>query len=138
MLNHTRNTRLQALFQACNATKHTGLMVVREGSTQGITDVIREGCNARHLWNSCLHRQLLMWISTCASTPSLAIYKYLWVDSIEFTTNIIHRLNVMHTHKVYTETVNMIFIYPILHRFQHILAHQRALTCCLITTPCAI
>ena len=115
MLNHTRNTRFQTFFQACNATKKTRFVVVREWSTQCVTDVIREGCDARHLWNGSFHRQFLMRISTVTSTPSLAIDKYLWVDCIEFTTDIVHRLNVMYPHKVYTEAINVILIYPIFH-----------------------
>ena len=112
---HTCNTSLYALLQTFHTTQEASLVIIREWSTQSVTDVIRERCNAWHLWNSSLHRQLIMRISTSSSAPSLSINEYLGVNSIEFTTDIIHSLNVMNAHEVYTEAVDVILFDPVFH-----------------------
>ena len=60
------------------------------------------------------------------------------VNSIEFSSDAVHKLHVKKSHKVETESVNMIFPYPVNHRIQNISGTHRTLACHIVSTGRAI
>ena len=72
-----------------------------------------------------LHGELLLRIGTGACTPTFTIDIDGGVDGIHHLADLIHRLDVMDTHQVEAEAVDMVFVDPVFHALQHELAHHR-------------
>ena len=100
-------------------------MVIRERTTERIAHIIAESTDALELLGIRLHRQFLGRISTAACTPSLTINIDAGIDAVYHLTDSLHGFDVMNTHQVETETIDMIFVYPVFHALQHKLAHER-------------
>ena len=126
--------RLLTLFTCIQPTKPTGNSVVAERTTHRIAHLIREGSDARHLCNIGFHAKLFCGQGTLSGTPTFAIDKDRGVEFVEFSTDGIHRLDVVTAHQVETEAVNAVFVIPILHRLNHKLTHHRLFGCGLVTT----
>ena len=127
MSNATHDTKLQTLLLTCKTSQERTLMVIRERTTERIAHIIAESTDALELLGIRLHRQFLSRISTTARTPSLTINIDARIDAVYHLTDSLHGFNVMNTHQVETEAVDMIFVYPIFHALQHKLAHERLL-----------
>ena len=127
MSNATHNTELQTLLLTSKTSQERTLMVIRERTTERIAHIIAESTDALELLGIRLHRQFLSRISTTARTPSLTINIDARIDAVYHLTDSLHGFNVMNTHQVETEAVDMIFVYPIFHALQHKLAHERLL-----------
>ena len=138
MGNTASDTKFQALFRARKTSEERPFRIVAERTAKGIANLIREGCNTWHLRNMRFHGQLLVRIGALSCTPSLTIYKYGRIDFINRLADGVHRFDVMDTHQVETETVDMIFVDPIFHRLQHKLAHHRLVGSCLVATAGAV
>ena len=121
----THDTELQTLLLTCKTCQERPLMVIRERTTERIAHIIAESTDALKLLGISLHRQLLGRISTAACTPSLTINIDARIDAVYHLTDSLHGFNVMNAHQVKTETVDVIFVYPIFHALQHILTHER-------------
>ena len=124
MSDATHDTELQTLLLSRKTSQERTLMVIRERTTKGITHIIAEGTDTVELVGIRLHGKFLRRISTAACAPSLTIDIDARINTVHHLTDSLHGLDIMHTHQVKTETVDMIFIYPILHALQHKLAHQ--------------
>ncbi len=59
-----------------------------------------------------------------SGTPSLAIYKYGGVNLIHGLSDGVHSFNIVATHQVEAEAVDMIFVNPVFHRLYHEAAHH--------------
>ena len=138
MVNGTDDAELQAFLLAGNTRQEGTFRVVGERSAQGITHVIGKCGNAIELPDVCLHRKFLQRIGTLAGTPALSIYKYGGVDLVHFIPDDVHRLNVVNAHEVETEAVDVVFIDPVFHRFNHEPPHHRTVRGGLVATPRAV
>ena len=99
--------------------------VMVEGTTnQRIADVVTERTYARHLIGPLLHRQFFVWISRRHRGPTLTISENRRIYLIERRANLTHRLLVMDTHQVKTETIDVELACPIAHRLHHKAAHH--------------
>ena len=72
-----------------------------------------------------LYGELFGRISTAACTPALTIDIDARIDAVYHLTDCLHGLDIVNTHQVEAEAVDMEFINPILHALQHKLTHQR-------------
>ena len=133
MSNATHDTKLQTLLLTCKTSQERTLMVIRERTTERIAHIIAESTDALELLGIRLHRQFLGRISTTACTPSLTINIDARIDAVYHLTDSLHGFDVMNAHQVETETVDMIFVYPVFHALQHKLAHERLLRSSLVT-----
>ena len=134
MSDTAHDTKLQALFLARDSSQESTLMIIGERTTESITHIITEGCYPIELLSISLHSQFIHWISTRACAPSLTIDIDGRINLVDLGTNLLHCLDVMHAHQVEAEAIDMIFINPILHAFQHELTHQWLLGSRLIAT----
>ena len=138
MGNATCNTELQTLLAVRDTRQETSLRIVIKRSAQGITDLIAEGGNARHLRDIRLHAQLVSGQTAGTSTPSLPINKYGGVYLVDSLSDQVHRLNIMATHQVKAEAIDVILVDPVFHRLDHELTHHRLLRGRLIATAGAV
>ena len=127
MGNASHYTKLQTLFLAGNASQESAFGIVRERTTKGISHIIAEGSDTIEFEGVGLYRQLVAWISTTSCTPSFTIDINRRIYLVNSSSDELHRLNIVHSHQVETESVDMIFIHPVKHTFYHIVAHQRFL-----------
>ena len=125
MSDATHDTELQTLLLSRKTSQERTLMIIRERTTEGITHIIAEGTDTIELVGICLHGELLCRISTAACTPALTIDIDARIDAVNHLTDSLHGLDIVNTHQVEAESVNMEFINPVLHALQHKLAHQR-------------
>ena len=133
----THDTKLQAL--GLNAFIEPGrLLIIIEGAAQRIANLIGESSDTGHLRDIRLHTQLFCGQRTLTCTPALAIYKYGGIDGIDSLADLVHRLNIMTSHQVEAEPVDMIFVDPVFHRLYHELPHHRLLRGGLIATARAV
>ena len=56
------------------------------------------------------------------------------INLINSLANLIHGLYIMTAHQVEAETINVVFVNPMLHTFNHEQTHHRLLRGCLVTT----
>ena len=134
MSDATHNTELQTLLLTCKTSQERTLMVIRERTTERIAHIIAESTDTLELLGIRLHRQFLGRISTAACTPSLTINIDARIDAVYHLTDSLHGFDIMNTHQVETETIDMIFVYPIFHALLHILTHERLFRSSLVAT----
>ena len=125
MSDTTHDTELQTLLLARKTSQERTLVVIRERTTEGITHIIAEGTDTIQLVGIRLHSELFGRISTTAGTPALTIDIDARINAVYHLTDSLHSLDIVNTHQVEAEAVNMEFINPVLHALQHKLAHQR-------------
>ena len=125
MSDATHDTELQTLLLARKTSQERTLMVIRERTTKSISHIIAEGTDTIELMGIRLHGKFLGRISTAACTPSLTIDIDARIDAVHHLTDSLHGLDIVNTHQVEAEAVDMEFINPVLHALQHKLAHQR-------------
>ena len=132
MSNATHDTELQALLLSRKTSQERTLMVIRERTTKSITHIIAECTDTIQLMGIRLHGKFLGRISAAACTPSLTIDIDTRIDAVNHLTDSLHGLDIVNTHQVEAEAVDMEFINPVLHALQHKLAHQRLFRSCLV------
>ena len=125
MSDATHDTELQTLLLSWKTSQERTLMVIRERTTKGITHIIAESANTIQLMGIRLHGEFLRRISTAACTPALTIDIDTRIDAVYHLTDSLHGLDIVNTHQVEAEAVDMEFINPVLHALKHKLAHQR-------------
>ena len=130
----THNTELQTLLLTCKTSQERTLMVIRERTTERIAHIIAKSTDTLELLGIRLHRQFLGRISTTACTPSLTINIDARIDAVYHLTDSLHSFDIMNTHQVETETIDMIFVYPVFHALQHKLTHERLFRSSLVAT----
>ena len=132
MTDCSHDAKLEALLHIRHSGKESTLMVVAERTAQCVPHIVAESTDAVQLTCVRLHRQFVGRVGTAAGAPSLTIYIYAWVYLVYGSTDIVHRHDVVYTHEVESETVDMVFVHPIFHALQHILPHQRLFRCRLV------
>ena len=106
------NTKLYTLLSSRQSGKESTLMIVIERTAQSITHFVRESSNTRHLISIGFHCQRIFRHLWSRCRPSFTIYKYSRIYRRCRLTDFVHCLDVMNTHQVKTESVNVIFINP--------------------------
>ena len=124
MFNATDQTIHDAHLMSRLSNQESAFLIIVPRTTDTVTHFIREHGNARHLICVCLHGQFFLRHLWRSCRPSFTIHKNSRVNLVQFRTDGIHRFNVMNTHQVETETVNMILIDPMQYRFNHVFAHH--------------
>ena len=84
------------------------------------------------------HGELLLRIGTAACAPALTIDIDGGVDGIHHRTDLVHRLDVVDTHQVEAEPVDMVLVDPVFHALQHKLAHHRLVRGSLVAAARAV
>ena len=138
MADGTGNAELDTLLLTRHSHEETALRVVGERTAQRVTHVVAEGTDAVEPARVGLHGELVLRIGARAGTPSLTIYIYRGVDTVDGGAYVVHRLNVVYAHEVEAEAVDVILIYPVLHALLHELAHERFLRCRLVAAARAV
>ena len=138
MSDSSRDTKLQAFLTVGHTSQEAPLCIVVERTTQGIADFVGEGCDTRHFGDVCLDTQLLGRQSTLTCTPTFAIDKDGGIDGIDGLADFVHCLDIMTTHQVEAEAVDMVFVDPMLHRLNHELPHHRLVGSSLVATAGAV
>ena len=133
MLNSTHNSEFNTHFCSRNSGEESPFLLFPHRSAKPITQFIREYGNSRHVGNIPFHCQRICRILGSVGCPTFSINTNGRINLVHRFPDLIHGFNIMHSHQVKTETVNMIFFYPIKNGLYHKLAHHRAFTCRLIT-----
>ena len=111
--------KLQALLQSRHTGKEAPLVVVAEGSAEGVAHVVAERPDAMEPLGVGLHGELLRGIGTLPCAPPLAIDVDGGVDAIHHLAYLVHRLDVVHAHEVEAEAVDVVLVDPIFHALLH-------------------
>ena len=134
----TGDAELQTLLLASDAGKESALGIVGEWSAQRVAHIIGECRYTVEPLRVSLRCQFLDRVGALASTPPLAIDEDGGVYLVHLITYDVHRLDVMNTHEVEAEAVDMILVNPVFHRLYHETAHHRLLACRLIAAARAV
>ena len=129
VLNAAHNTCFNAFHIARLSGEESTLVVVVERSAECIAHIVAESGNARHLIGVDLHRQFFDRISASAATPSFAIDKHIFRERL---TDEIHGFNIVNTHQIHTESIEVVFFSPIVETLNHVLAHERLVAGCFV------
>ena len=127
-----------ALFLPGDSSEKRPLAIIREWASKRVAQLVAKRADTWQLSHIGLERQLFGRVSARAGAPALSIYIYGRVYLVHLLAYEVHRLNVVHAHKVHPETINMIFRDPIFHALDHELAHQGLLRGCLVAAPGAV
>ena len=101
-------------------------------SLDSVTDVVAEHRHALHLRHIFLQRTTFNGQRAVACCPSLAINHCIRIDGAHLCRHAVHRFYVVDCHQVEAESVDMIFLCPILYRVHDIVAHLTAVGCRLV------
>ena len=124
MRNATHQAIHDAHFVSRQSDEESTLLVVVERATETVTHLVREYGDARHLVGIGLHRQLFLRHLRRTCCPTFAIHEDTRVNLVQFGTDGVHGFNVVDTHQVETEAVDVVFVHPMEHGFYHVLAHH--------------
>ena len=124
MRHATSDAILQTLFATWHTSQEGTHAIISPGTTQGIAQLVAEGCDTWHPCHIDFHGQLIGRQGTLTCTPTLTIDKDVRVYLIDSLTNLVHRLDIVTAHEVEAEAINMVFVDPVLHTLNHKLAHH--------------
>ena len=133
-INSSKDSELDVLFMSSLANEECTLFVTPERTTKCITKFVAESSNTWNVRHICLHRKFLFGICGCFGCPSFSIEQSHGIDGNGSITNLIHRLDVVDTHQVESESVDVVFSHPILDTLNHIGLHHWAIGSRLVTT----
>ena len=123
-----RNATHQAIhdthFMTRLANQESTFRITAPRTTDTVTHFVREYGDARHLVGISLHRQFFLRHLRRTCRPSFAIHENTRVNLVQFGTDGVHGFDVVNTHQVETEAVDVVFVHPMKHRFYHVLAHH--------------
>ena len=108
------------------------LSVIAERSSQTVPEFITESRDTRHLVGIVLHGQLFFRQLRSTRRPSFTINVDSRINLVQSFPDCIHRFNIMNTHQIETEAVDMVFLRPIADRLYHKLTHHGPFTGCLV------
>ena len=124
MLNSAHQTETDALLVTGQSGKERAHMVIVERTAQTVTHLVAECTDTRHLSTIGLYRTTLFFQLRCLGCPALTVQQDGRVYFIQHSTDSVHRLDVMDSHQVKAETVQMVLLHPPAYRLQHELAHH--------------
>ena len=75
---------------------------------------------------------------TCSHIPTFSIQDDFRIDFVHSPTNHLHGFDVMNSHQIKAETVNIVFFYPVEKRINHIFTEHFMLTGSFVTDSCSI
>ena len=133
-IDSAKDSELDILFMSSLANEERAFLVTPERTTKCITKFVAESSNTWNVRHICLHRQFLFGICGCFGCPSFSIEQSHGIDGNGSITNLIHRLDVVDTHQVEAESVDVVFSHPILDTLYHIGLHHWAIGSRLVTT----
>ena len=132
-IDSAKDSELDVLFMSSLANEECSLFVTPERTTKCITKFVAESSHTRNVRHIRLHRQFLFGISWRFGCPSFSIKQSHGIDGNGSITNLIHGLDVVDTHQVKAESVDVVFSHPILDALHHIGLHHRAIRSRLVT-----
>ncbi len=138
MFNRTHNTKLYTRLSSRNTGKKRTFIFFPYRSAKPITQFIRKDSDIRHTGNISFHGQRIRRILRSFSSPAFSINANGRINLVDSFPDFVHRLDVVYSHEVKAEAVNMIFINPVKDRFYHKFTHHRTFTCSLIAASRAI
>ena len=110
-----------------------GFIVPR--ATQCIAHLVTKHTDMRKLRRVLLHGQQAVWQLRTIGCPAFSININRRINPVECPADFVHRFNVMDTHQVETETVDVVFPGPIADRLNHETPHHRTFASRFISTP---
>ena len=138
MTDGAHDAELHTLFHVRSTPEDAGLRVVVKRSAQRVAYLVREGCDARHAVYMRLHSQLFLRIGTAACAPPLAIHHDGRIYRVQHLAYLVHGLDVVNTHQVEAEAVDVVFLHPVFHALLHEAAHHRPFRSRLVATAGAV
>ena len=124
MGNGSHNTELDALFVSGLSTEECGAVVIAERTAQTIADFVAKGRHTLNLADVGLHGGSALGQLWGLCSPPFAIDEHVGVDGSGCGTDGAHGFDVVDTHKVEAETIDMVFLHPVFYTFHHILPHD--------------
>ena len=131
MLDTADDTELDVCLIAGYAVHETGILAA-ERTAYRITDVVAERSDPLEHMCIDLEGDLLCRICRSLCRPTLTVDDHVRVDGMETLADEVHGLDVMDSHEVETEAVDMVLLHPPLERLEHVLAEHGPLRRCLI------
>ena len=123
MLDTTCNSKFHIRLISCYTVHEAGIRAV-ERSTYSVTDIIAECAYlVKHICVD-LQRDLIFRICWSRCSPTLTVDDHIRINGMETLADFIHCVDIMNSHKVETEAVNMIFLHPPFQRLDHIFAEH--------------
>ena len=134
MRNATHQSVHDAHFVSRQAIEERPLLVVVERPPEPVAHLVTEYRYARHLVGIRLHGQLIVRHLGSTCSPPLAIDKDAWVYLVQLRTDFVHGLYIVYPHQVEAETIDVVFVHPMKHRLDHVLAHHGPVACGFVST----
>ena len=119
VLNSTCNTKVDILFISRNAIHKTGILATK-WSANSITDIVAECTNLVKHMSIDLQSNLLFRICWSHSCPALAVDNNIRINCMKTLADLIHCVDIMNSHQVKTEAIDMVFFHPPLKRLNHV------------------
>ena len=127
MVDAADNAEAYRLLAAGQTGEERSLMVVVERSAQSVTHLVAERTDAGHLQAVGFDGTQRLVKLRRLGCPALAVEENGRVNLVEHRTDSVHRLDVMDSHQVETEAVEVILLHPPAYGLEHELAHHRSL-----------
>ena len=123
----SHNADLDSLLVAGFTGREASVGSIAVMTLDSIADIIGEHGYALHLGYIFFQGAAFGGQRGVSGGPAFAIYEDRRIDLLEFGGDTIHRLGVMDSHKIETETVDMVFVGPVFHRVDDEVRHLLAL-----------
>ena len=111
MLHTTGDTELYVLLVSFNAI-HETCVLTAERATYCVADVIAECSDSVKHVCVCLECNLLCRIGWSHCCPTLTVEHHLRIDSMQTLADEVHGLDIVDSHEIKTEAIDMIFLHP--------------------------
>ena len=112
--------------------------VIIPTTAQTVAHFIGESGNTWHLVYIGFHGKFFLIKLGSAGGPSFTINKDGWIYLVYGSTDFVHCLNIVNTHQVKSEAVNVIFVYPVEYRLHHVFTHHGTVTGSLVSAAGAV
>ena len=132
VLDSTGDSEMDVLLVSGHTVHKTGIFTA-ERATDSITDIVAECAHLVEHIGIGLKGNFLSRICRSLRCPTFSIDHHIRVNRVKTLADDVHCLDIVDSHQVKAESVDMIFLHPPLERLDHIFAEHFLLRSCLIS-----
>ena len=123
MFDSADDTEFNIRLVSFNTGNETCIRAIQR-SAKCVTHIVAECAYTIKFVSVYLERDILLRISRSLGRPAFTIKKDIRIDGMKPLADLVHCLDVVDSHKVETESVDMILLHPPLERLYHIFAEH--------------
>ena len=123
MFDSADDTEFNIRLISFNTSNETCIRAIQR-SAKCVTHIVAECAYTIKFVSVYLERDILLRISRSLGRPAFTIKKDIRIDGMKPLADLVHCLDIVDSHKVETESVDMILLHPPLERLYHIFAEH--------------